>query len=381
MTIALAPPMALLAELTHRCPLACPYCSNPLQLVAKQHELTAEDWSMALDQAAAMGVLQVHFSGGEPMIRADLPTLIAKAHQLGLYTNLITSGMITDHARLTACVQSGLDHVQLSIQDSDPINADRIAKFPGSLARKQAFAQAVSQHQIALTINAVIHRHNAERVPAMIDFAVSCQAQRIEIAHTQYYGWGLLNRAALMPSRSQLEETKQAVEHARRRLDGLIAIDFVIPDYYGRYPKACMDGWGRRFINIAPNGLVLPCQAAQTITGMQFENIREHPLAKIWQDSDAFNRYRGTQWMPPQCQQCEHREIDWGGCRCQAFAISANPDAIDPACQFSPDHARLVALAEQESSATAPSWHYRTQRALHLVQVDSDHPQSSPTGE
>ena len=355
----LAPPLAILLELTHRCPLACPYCSNPIELAAMNEELDTAQWLQVIDQAAAMGVLQLHFSGGEPALRKDLPQLIEHARRHGLYSNLITSGVATDEAGLQRLVAAGLDHVQLSLQDAEAASADRIAGYRDSYQKKLRFAGWVRDHGLPLTLNAVIHRHNAERVPAMIELALRLGASRLEVAHTQYYGWGLRNRAALMPSLAQLEATTAAVEAARARLRGQLVIDYVTPDYYARRPKPCMGGWAQRFLNINPRGDVLPCHAAETIPGTRFDNVRERPLAEIWQASEAFNRFRGTDWMPETCQGCPKREIDWGGCRCQALALSGDAATLDPVCERSPDHARVQALAIAEAAAPSPPFVYR----------------------
>ncbi|RBJ73908.1 pyrroloquinoline quinone biosynthesis protein PqqE, partial [Xanthomonas oryzae] len=272
------PPLSVLLELTHRCPLACAYCSNPIALAALREEMDTAGWRSLLEQAAEMGVLQAHFSGGEPMLRKDLPELVAHARALGLYSNLITSGVAGGEPMLDQLQAAGLEHVQLSVQDVDPAGADRIAGYRNSLPKKRDFAATVRARGLPLTINAVLHRHNAERVPGMIALALEWQAERIEVAHTQYYGWGLRNRAALMPSREQLMATIEAVDTARRELGDRLAIDFVTPDYYARQPKPCMGGWGQRFVNISPRGDVLPCHAAETIEGMRFDNLRERAL-------------------------------------------------------------------------------------------------------
>jgi PqqA peptide cyclase len=359
MNVDVLPPLSLLLELTHRCPLACPYCSNPIALAGLREEMDTAGWRSALDQAAALGVLQAHFSGGEPMLRKDLPELVAHARGLGLYSNLITSGVAGGAPMLAHLAEAGLEHVQLSVQDADAAGADRIAGSRGSLEKKRAFAAAVRALDLPLTINAVIHRHNAERVPAMIDLALELGAERLEVAHTQYYGWGLRNRAALMPSRAQIEATVGAVVAARQRLGARLSIDFVTPDYYAHRPKACMGGWGQRFVNISPRGDVLPCHAAETVPDMVFENLRERPLAAIWRDGEAFARYRGTAWMPEVCQGCPKREIDWGGCRCQALALSGDAATLDPVCERAPGHLALQALAQAEAAAPAPAFAYR----------------------
>ena len=352
-------PYALLAELTHRCPLQCPYCSNPLELERAGNELTTDEWRRVIAEAAEMGVLQIHFSGGEPTARRDLTELVKHATEVGLYSNLITAGVLLDAARLEALVGAGLEHVQLSFQDSEAAGADRIGGYRGGHAKKLEVAKLVRAAGLPLTLNLVVHRQNLPHLEDLLDMAVSLDAQRVEIAHVQYYGWALKNRAALMPSRAQLDEATETVEAARRRLKGVLVIDYVVPDYYARRPKSCMGGWGRQFLNISPSGKVLPCHAAETIVGFTFDSVRARSLADIWRNSEAFNRFRGTDWMPPLCRSCERREIDWGGCRCQAFALTGDAAATDPACALSPDHAALVDLAEVESGSAPPDFVYR----------------------
>ena len=355
----LAPPLAALLELTHRCPLQCPYCSNPIELERARGELSTAEWLRVLDEAVELGVLQVHFSGGEPTVRRDLPDLVAHARKIGLYSNLITSGVTLDRARLAALAEAGLDHAQLSIQDVDHQTAAYIANYPGVQGKKLTFARWVREVGLPLTINAVVNRHNVSRVERMIDLAVALGAGRVEVAHVQYYGWALRNRAALMPTLAQVQEATQRVEAARQRLRGQIVIDYVVPDYYARQPKSCMGGWGQQFLNITPSGEVLPCHAAQTIPGLTFESVRNKPLAEIWATSDAFQAYRGTAWMPEPCRSCDQREVDWGGCRCQALAITGTAAAADPACALSPAHQALRDLADDGSAQPAPDFVYR----------------------
>lgn len=355
-----APPLAVLLELTHRCPLSCPYCSNPLQLVGLRDELATADWLRVLSEAAELGVLQVHFSGGEPTLRKDLPELLQHARSLGLYCNLITSGVGVERERLLALQQAGLDHLQLSIQDSEERGADRIAGYAGSHRRKLALARWCGELGLPLTLNAVIHRHNAERVAAMIELALDLGAGRLEVAHTQYYGWGLKNRAALMPTRAQLDAVTAVVDDARQRLRGTLTIDYVTPDYYARRPKACMGGWAQRFVNITPEGKVLPCHAAETIAELRFDSVRERGLGEIWRDSDAFQRYRGTDWMPQPCRSCDQKEIDWGGCRCQALALTGSADNTDPVCELSEHHGLLAEIAAEDGGTAEAPITYRS---------------------
>jgi pyrroloquinoline quinone biosynthesis protein E len=339
--IALHRPLGLLAELTHRCPLGCPYCSNPLALDARNGELDAATWSRVFREAAELGVLQVHLSGGEPGARRDLVDIALAANRAGLYSNLITSAVGITAKTMAALAAAGLDHVQISIQDSDARSADHIAGYEGAFARKRALAAEVVRHKLPLTVNAVMHRANIDRVGAMVDLALELGASRVEIAHVQYYGWALRNRSLLMPSRDQVQRAAAVVEELRTRHHGRIVIDAVVPDYHARYPKACVGGWGRRSLNVTPSGKVLPCHAAETIPGLQFWNVRDRPLAEIWASSPAFEAFRGTAWMKEPCMSCPRREQDFGGCRCQAFALTGDAAAADPVCHLSPQH-RLV---------------------------------------
>jgi len=344
---AIEPPLALLAELTHRCPLQCPYCSNPRALVGRGDELDTATWTRVLTEAARLGVLQVHFSGGEPTARRDLVELVRCATHVGLYSNLITSGVQLDRARLAGLADAGLDHVQVSFQDADDAGGDAIAAYDGAQAKKREVAALVVAQGLPLTANLVVHRRNLARLPAMIEMAAGLGATRLEVAHVQYYGWALANRAALMPTHAQLVEADAVVAEARARLKGRVVIDYVPPDYHARRPKACMSGWGRRFINITPSGKALPCHAAETLPDLDFPSVTTQSLATIWQSAEAFQRFRGTAWMPEPCRSCDQREIDWGGCRCQALALTGDAARTDPVCTLAPDHALIeAALAE-----------------------------------
>ena len=338
-------PLGLLAELTHRCPLGCPYCSNPLALDPRDSELDTSTWARVFTEAAALGVLQVHLSGGEPGARRDLVEITGAAHSAGLYTNLITSAVGVTTQTLDRLAETGLDHVQISIQDSERLSADRIAGYDGAFARKCALAAAVVQLKIPLTINAVVHRANVDRIADMVALALALGASRVEIAHVQYYGWAVKNRAALMPNAEQVARAVDAVEELRRRYRGDIVIDAVLPDYYARLPKPCVGGWGRRSLNVTPAGKVLPCHAAESIPGLEFWSVREHSLDDIWRNSPAFNAFRGTTWMQEPCRSCPRRDIDFGGCRCQAFALTGDARATDPVCHLAPTHAAVAALA------------------------------------
>ena len=354
------PPMAMLAELTHRCPLACPYCSNPTELVAKASEMDTDQWAEVFRQAARLGVLQLHLSGGEPAARTDLVDLVVAARRAGLYTNLITSGIGLTEKRLRALDAAGLDHIQLSLQGVTAAMADRIGGYKGGFDRKMHVADWIAAIGFPLTLNAVMHRENLDDLPATIDMALRLGARRIEIACVQFQGWALTNRAALQPSRAQVEEAKGVVRDAIARLKGRLVIDFVPPDYYSDFPKACMNGWGSTGLNVSPDGTVLPCHAAATIPGLTFERVQNVPLADIWTKGAAFNAYRGTDWLPELCQTCERRDVDFGGCRCQAMAVLGDASAPDPVCVKSPGRKALDALlAEEGQAVTSPDYVYR----------------------
>jgi len=339
-------PLAIIAEITHRCPLHCVYCSNPLQMAGANSELSTEIWLHVFREAGELGVLHLHLTGGEPLARADLGELIAGAHSANLYTNLITSGIGLSESRLAALVDAGLDHIQLSFQDSREDAANWIAGARAH-AHKVELARAIHKHRVAFTVNVVVHRQNLDHLEQMISFIEQLQPDRMEIAHAQYYGWALQNRAALIPTREQLDKALTIVAAAERRLAGKIRIDSVVPDYYARYPKACMGGWGRRLMLIDPPGNALPCHAAGVIPGLEFDNVRDQSLGWIWRESAAFRRFRGEEWMPEPCRSCERRTEDFGGCRCQAFLLTGDAMATDPACSLAPAH-RIVEAAVLE---------------------------------
>ena len=353
-------PLALIAEITHRCPLHCVYCSNPLRMIGANAELSTQDWVRVFQQARGLGIVHLHLTGGEPVARPDLKDLVEGAHSAGLYTNLITSGIGLPEARLAALVDAGLDHIQLSFQDSREEPANWIAGTKAH-AHKVALSEVIRRFPIAFTVNLVVHRQNLDHLEEMIGFAEQLKPDRLEMAHAQYYGWALRNRDTLIPTREQLENCLRIVEQAQERLSGRMRIDCVVPDYYARYPKACMGGWGRRLLLIDPSGQVLPCHAAGVIPGLSFDNVREHPLEWIWRESPAFQRFRGEQWMPEPCRSCDRRAEDFGGCRCQAFLITGDASATDPVCTLAPTHhliesARLTATAD----SGRVSWSYRT---------------------
>ncbi len=352
-------PVGMLCELTHRCPLQCPYCSNPTDLERVGTELTTAEWQSVMRQAGELGILQVHLSGGEPTVRKDLEEILDAAVKAGLYTNLISAGVTITRERLMKLAEIGLDHVQLSIQDVDSDNADRISAYKGGLAKKIEVSQWTKDAGMALTINAPIHRQNILNVPRMIEFAIECGAGRIEIAHVQYYAWALLNRGSLMPTRESFMIAAKQVEEAREKYKGIIVIDMVVPDYYAKFPKPCMGGWAKQILNVTPQGRVLPCHAAESITHLTFDNVKDRPLADIWLNGDAFNKYRGTEWMKEPCRTCPRKEIDFGGCRCQAFALTGDATNTDPACSLSPMHDNWAKVAEVESHSTPPDFIYR----------------------
>jgi pyrroloquinoline quinone biosynthesis protein E len=353
------PPIAMLAELTHRCPLSCPYCSNPLELTRQERELDTATWVDVFRQAADLGVLQLHLSGGEPASRRDLTELIAGAREAGLYTNLITSGIGLTERRLRELDAAGLDHVQLSLQGTDPAMADEIGGYRGGFARKMQVAEWIGAIGFPLTLNAVLHRRNLHQLPRAIEMAEEMGARRIEVATVQFHGWALENRDALMPTREQAREATRLVAEARARLKGRLVIDYVPADYHEDLPKRCMGGWGSSGLNVIPDGQVLPCHAAQSIPHLSFDNVTERPLREIWYEGAAFNAYRGTDWMQEPCKSCERKEIDFGGCRCQAMAILGDPAATDPVCVKSPHHGVLQASADAHATRDDAGLVYR----------------------
>lgn len=366
----IAAPVGLLAELTYRCPLACPYCSNPVEVEMRGGELDTESWKRVFSEAAEIGILHAHLSGGEPAARRDLVEIVAHCAKVGLYTNLITSGIGLTRESLQRLADAGLDHVQLSIQDAEAASADHIAGYQGAFARKMDVAKWVREVDLPLTVNAVIHRANIERAGRMVTFAVELGARRVEIAHTQYYAWALVNRKALMPTRTQTEKAVAEVEALRKVYAGKIVIDHVIPDYYATYPKACMGGWAKRTLNVTPRGKVLPCHAAETIPGLEFWTVNDHSLADIWWNSPAFNAFRGTDWMPEPCRSCERKEIDYGGCRCQALALTSDARNADPICHLSPHHDKVEAIAAtfDGTETDIPDYVYRRYKAPAAVE-------------
>jgi pyrroloquinoline quinone biosynthesis protein E len=347
-----ARPYTLVAELTYRCPLRCVYCSNPLDWASHRDALSTADWLRVFREAEALGVVQLNLTGGEPLLRPDLEALVEGARSLDLYTNLITSGIPLTHERLAGFKTRGLDNVQVSIQDVTAATSDRIAGLK-SFDRKLEVARWVKDLGLPLTVNTVLHRENLDHVGEIIALAESLAADRLELANTQYLGWALQNRTALLPTREQLDRAREIARAARRRLQGRMEVLFVTPDYYADFPKACMDGWGRRFIVVAPDGLMLPCHAAHTLPGLVFDNVKERSLEDIWNSSAGFGAFRGEAWMPEPCRSCDRRTLDFGGCRCQAFHLTGNAAATDPACSLSPDHG-LIETARQGALQPTP---------------------------
>jgi PqqA peptide cyclase len=345
-------PFGMLAELTYACPLHCPYCSNPLNLADYRDELATEEWQRVLSEARALGVLQLHLSGGEPLQRRDLVELVSSARDLGFYTNLITSAVGLSRRRAEELKDAGLDHVQISIQADEQALSDRIAGTP-SYERKLAAARMVKGLDWPLTMNVVVHRHNIDRMGRILELAEELGADRIELANTQYYGWAWRNRAALLPSRDQISRAEEIVRAARRRLEGRMEIIYVIPDYYSKYPKPCMGGWGKNQLTVTPNGNALPCPAAHTLNLPQ-ATVRENSLAWIWDESPLFRRFRGTEWMPEPCRSCDRREVDFGGCRCQAFQLTGEAARTDPVCHLSPDHEMVAETVRRANESSQP---------------------------
>ncbi len=344
-----AGPLWLLAELTYRCPLHCVFCSNPLDYVQHRDELTTDAWLRVLHEARALGAVQLGFSGGEPLLRDDLEVLVAEARRLGYYTNLITSGIGLTDARAAALKAAGLDHVQLSFQDSTRELNDFLSSTR-TFDLKAKVAATIKRHGYPMVLNCVLHRYNLPHVGRIIEMAESMGADVLELANTQYYGWAWLNRAELMPGREALAAAEREVERHRARLGSRLKILWVSPDYADAKPKACMAGWGSVFMVVAPDGLALPCHSARMLPGLDFPNVRSHSVAAIWQDSEAFNRYRGTAWMNETCRSCERHASDHAGCRCQAYLVAGDAGATDPVCPDSPHRPLIDAMLGQAAA-------------------------------
>jgi pyrroloquinoline quinone biosynthesis protein E len=360
-------PYVLLAELTYGCPLHCPYCSNPTSS-ASGVELETSEWRRVFREAAQLGVLHVGLSGGEPLLRRDLPELVAAAREASLYSNLITSGVGLELDRARQLRASGLDSVQISFQSDEETLADSIAGTHAHRSKLSASA-AVVEAGLPLSLNVVLHRANIDRLPALISLAEKLGAQRLELANVQYYGWALLNRKGLLPTRAQVETAFAVGELARQRLAGRMEIVYVLPDYFEDRPKPCMQGWGERYLTVNPIGQVLPCPNAGSIPDLQFENVRQKALAEIWHESPSFNRFRGQDWMPLPCRECPEREVDLGGCRCQAALLTGDANATDPVCSLSPHHALLQKFMDDAvTDSENYSWRARQNPTVKVTQ-------------
>lgn len=350
-------PLSLVAEVTHRCPLHCVYCSNPLQMQSTERELRIEEWGRVFQQASALGTLHLHLTGGEPLARHDIADLVKAGSEANLYVNMITSGLGLTADLLHELQDAGLEHIQLSLQDAEEQKANEFAGARAH-AHKLKVADLIRKLEIAFTVNVVVHRENLDRLESILALAEALEPQRIEVAHVQYYGWALTNRNRLMPTPAQVEKSVRLITEAQSRLSGRIQLQAVLPDYYARYPKTCVGGWGRQMMLIDPIGQALPCHAAGIIPGLEFDSVRTHNLQWLWEHSPAFNRFRGNDWMAQPCSDCDRREIDFGGCRCQAFQLTGNAANTDPACSLSDQHGNLVAITQASSSNTS-QWVYR----------------------
>jgi pyrroloquinoline quinone biosynthesis protein E len=344
-------PLWLLAELTYSCPLQCPYCSNPVDIAKYKQELTTDEWIRVLREARAMGAAQLGLSGGEPLVRQDLEVIIAEARKLGFYTNLITSGVGMDEARIKAFKEAGLDHIQVSFQASDEVLNNYIAGTD-AFEHKLEMARLVKKYDYPMVLCFVLHRQNQDQVAQILDLAATLNADYVELAATQYYGWAMLNRDALMPTREQVIKAEAVAHEYQKKMQGKMKILYVVPDYYEDRPKACMNGWGSVFLTIAPDGTALPCHAASTLPGLSFPNVKDHSIETIWNDSEDFNKFRGYDWMKEPCKTCPEREKDFGGCRCQAYMLTGDVRNADPVCSKSPHHGELLdKLTQLETAA------------------------------
>lgn len=345
----IGPPLWLLAELTYRCPLQCPYCSNPIEFAQIKDELDTEQWLQVLRQGRKLGAAQLGFSGGEPLLRQDLEDLAGEARSLGYYSNLITSGMGLSRERVAALKTAGLDHIQLSFQDSDKELNDQIAGSHKAFDKKLAMAQVVKEFDYPMVINFVLHRHNIDHIESILELCVQIGANYVELANVQYYGWGLHNRASLMPSKEQLRHAEEVTQRYRKQYQQKMQLIFVVPDYYETRPKGCMNGWGSLFLTVAPDGLALPCHSARDLP-IAFPNVKDTPLNDIWYGSEGFNQYRGDAWMAEPCRSCPEKGDDFGGCRCQAYHLTGSADNADPVCDKSSHHHLIQAAVAQAQS-------------------------------
>jgi len=375
-------PLWLLAELTYKCPLQCPYCSNPLDIARYTDELSTDEWIRVLREARAMGAVQLGFSGGEALVRKDLEVLIAEAHALGFYTNLLTSGVGMDERRIQAFKAAGLDHIQISFQaSSEEIN--NFIAGNNSFQHKLEMARLVKKYGYPMVLCFVLHRHNQDQVEQILEMALSLQADYVELATTQYYGWALLNRDQLLPTREQVEHAEAVAHRYQEKLKGRMRIFYVVPDYYEERPKACMKGWGAIFLTVAPDGTALPCHAAGTLPGLTFPNVRDHSIEWIWNESPDFNKFRGFGWMKEPCRACPERAKDFGGCRCQAYLLTGDAANADPVCSKSPHHAELQQRAQaitDASSGVQVPFSFRNMRNSKRLIAGGAEPHGGPGG-
>ena len=348
-----APPYWLLAELTYRCPLHCAFCYNPVDYAAIRDELDTAGWIRVMREARAMGAVQLGFSGGEPLVRDDLEILVDEAHRLGFYTNLITSGIGLTEPRIAALKAAGLDHIQLSFQDSTREMNDFLSSTK-TFELKKKVAALIKKYDYPMVMNCVLHRHNLAHVDKIIEMALELDAEYLELANTQYYGWAKKNQEQLMPTLAQVREAEQVVQQYREKIGKRCKLLFVVPDYYEDRPKACMNGWGAVFLAVAPDGAALPCHNARSLPGMVLPNVKEASLEWIWQESPAFNMFRGDDWMQEPCRSCPEKAIDFGGCRCQAAMLAGDARAADPVCSKSPQRERVDAIIFQATHKAAP---------------------------
>jgi len=352
----IGPPLWLLCELTYRCPLHCVFCYNPVDMRATGPELTTEDWLRVLREARALGAVQLGLSGGEPLARDDLEDIVAEAHGLGYYINLITSGIGLTDARISALKNAGLDHIQLSFQDSTREVNDFLSSTR-TFELKSKVAALIKRYEYPMVLNVVLHRLNIDHVEQILEMADRLGAEYLELANTQYYGWAWKNREALMPTREQVRRAEEATQRFRERVGSRMRVYFVVPDYFETRPKACMNGLGSIFLTVAPDGTALPCQSARILPGIEFPNVKERGVREIWYESDAFNRFRGDGWMKEPCRSCPERSRDFGGCRCQAYLLTGDPTNADPVCELSPHHGLVTAAVERAERGPAAVEH------------------------
>lgn len=384
MTEGVGLPLWLLAELTYRCPLQCPYCSNPLDYAQHKNELSTQQWCDVFDQARQMGAVQLGFSGGEPLVRQDLEQLVVHAHQQGFYTNLITSGMGLNEQRIAQLKQAGLDHIQISFQASDPVVNDALAGSKHAFEQKYEMCRLVKQYDYPMVLNFVIHRHNIDQIEQIIELCLELNADTVELAICQFYGWAFLNRQGLLPTQEQLTHAEQVTNAYREKLrqqNHPCKLIFVVPDYYEERPKACMNGWGKIFFTVAPDGMALPCHAARQLP-IAFPNVRDQSLSDIWYKSTGFNHFRGDAWMPESCRSCPDKQRDFGGCRCQAYMLTGDAANADPVCGKSSDHYLIEqARSESEQVSSLAQLVFRNSKNSKRLAIQQKIPVHSITGE